>query len=166
MREGLSEDEDKAWDVLASQLLDEGVRGRVPFRTFAVRIGKGLDLYETYLRLYRRACEAVLGSEGARLVEEDVDEGRREARVDYNLAMTRDVMVIAPRLAEGEAVTVVGEDGVRKTLGKLAVNGTVLAGTALVKSQEEWDALRAEPEQVLEILGRIGVPTIQAPSLL
>jgi ATP adenylyltransferase len=166
MREGLSEDEDKAWGVLAGGLLDDGVRGRVPFRTFAERIGKGVDLAEVYRRLYRRACEAVLGSEAARLVGEDARAGVREARVDYNLAMTRDVMVIAPRVAEGEAVTAAGEDGARTTLGKLAVNGTVLAGTALVKSQEEWDALRAEPEQLLDILGRIGVPTIHAPSLL
>jgi ATP adenylyltransferase len=76
--------------------------------------------------------------------------------------MTRGVMAIAPRVVEGTAV-MAGEDGQRKNVGKLALNGTLLAGTALVKTQEEWDALRAEPEQLLEILGRVGVPTLHAP---
>jgi ATP adenylyltransferase len=65
-------------------------------------------------------------------------------------------------VVEGTAV-VAGDGGEKKDVGKLALNGTVLAGTALVKTQEEWDALRAEPEQLLEILGRIGVPTVHAP---
>ncbi|KAK4123044.1 hypothetical protein N657DRAFT_690720 [Parathielavia appendiculata] len=162
MREGLSGEEEAAWAVLAGGLMDDSVRGRVPFQTFAEKIGKGVDLSGVYGRLYRRACEAVLGTEGPEVDGQTGEE--REARVDYNLAMTRNIMVIAPRVTEGEAVTAVGDDGERKVLGKLALNGTVLAGTALVKSQAEWDALRAEPEQLLEILGRIGVPTIRAPS--
>ncbi|KAL2141628.1 hypothetical protein VTI28DRAFT_2174 [Corynascus sepedonium] len=171
MREGLSPP--AAWEVLADELLDGEVRRKVPFSTFAERIGPGADLMAAYLRLYRRACQAVLGSsaeaaaEAARAGEAEVAAGKA-ARVDYNLAMTRDIMVVAPRVIEGTPVTVAaGEDGkVRKEVGKLALNGTVLAGTALVKSQAEWDALRAEPEQLLEILGRIGVPTVQAPPLL
>ncbi|KAK4098958.1 hypothetical protein N658DRAFT_475918 [Parathielavia hyrcaniae] len=162
MREGLSGDEEAAWGVLAAGLVDGSVRGRVPFQTFAEGIGEGVDLGAVYDRLYRRACEAVLGSEGATGVEGG---GTGQALVDYNLAMTRDVMVMAPRVAEGEAVTCAGEDGGRRAVGKLALNGTVLAGTALVKSQAEWDALRAEPEQLLQVLGRIGVPTIQTPSV-
>ena len=163
--------------------------GRVPFRVFAERIvaGEGsTDLHATYLRLYERACEAVLGpgwreedrrggrgGTAAGKEEEDGEEegDEEEARISYNLAMTHDVMAIAPRVAEGGTVTAPasgGEDGGggRRVVGKLALNGTVLAGTALVKSQAEWDALRAEPEQLLEILGRIGVPSVQAPALL
>ncbi|KAK4238969.1 pectate lyase superfamily protein-domain-containing protein [Achaetomium macrosporum] len=161
MREGLSEDENAAWVVLADSLLHrEELRQRVPFQTFVERIvpGPGTDLSAVYARLYRRAVEAVLGPGAA---DDNVD--GREAKIDYNLAMTRDVMVIAPRVAEGEVVTAVGPDGQRRDVGKLALNGTVLAGTALVKHQEEWDALRAEPEQLLQLLGRIGVPTVHAP---
>jgi ATP adenylyltransferase len=162
MREGLSADEKRVWPVLAGELMDHKVRGRVPFLTFAERIGgKEVDLEAVYLRLYRKACEAVLGSGEARAGGEG-----KEARVDYNLAMTRDVMVIAPRVVEGTPVSAVGEDGQRREVGNLALNGSVLAGTALVKTQAEWDALRAEPEQLLELLGRIGVPNIQAPPLL
>lgn len=165
MREGLSRDEASAWKVLAGTLLDDEVRRRLPFSAFVERIGPGVDLGKVYLRLYRRACEAVLGVGGVDgVVDED---GQRvegvEARVDYNLAMTREVMVIAPRVGEGAAVTVPGEGGERREVGKLALNGTVLAGTALVKTQAEWDALRGDPEQLVEILGRIGVPKVKAP---
>ncbi|KAK4155731.1 ATP adenylyltransferase-domain-containing protein [Chaetomidium leptoderma] len=164
MREGLLEGDEGGrggWEVLAGGLVEDEVRGRVPFQTFAEGISgeEGVDLEGVYRRLYRRACEAVLGSG----FDGTVDDGR-EARVDYNLAMTRDVMVIAPRVAEGTTVSSrVKEDGGRKVVGTLALNGTVLAGTALVKTREEWDALRAEPEQLVELLGRIGVPTVQAP---
>ena len=167
MREGL--EGGGVWEVLAGKLGSEqqqGVRNKVPFQTFAERIlpGEGADLHGVYLRLYRRACEAVLGS-GEVIAGEiggDGDGEGEEARISYNLAMTRDVMVIVPRVAEGETVTVV-EAGGRNEVGKLALNGTVLAGTALVKTQAEWDALRAEPEQLLKILGRIGVPSVHAP---
>ncbi|KAJ4303945.1 bifunctional AP-4-A phosphorylase/ADP sulfurylase [Collariella sp. IMI 366227] len=142
-------DQDRAWDVLAG-VSEEEVRGRVPFQTFAEEIKRGdeKNLYEVYLRLYRKACEAVLGSAEAQGVIVD------------------DVMVIAPRVAEGEAVVGLTEDGERRPVGKLALNGTVLAGTALVKTQEEWDALRDDPGQLHQLLGRIGLPNIQAPSLL
>ncbi|KAL2258500.1 hypothetical protein VTK26DRAFT_8165 [Humicola hyalothermophila] len=170
------------------------VRDQMPFATFAERITPPLppssssrgeptrrDLHATYLRLYRRACEAVLGcaavaGDGSGSGSESVGQaGGEPARISYNLAMTRDVMVVMPRVAEGQTVTATtpgdGDrgDGVepgKREVGKLALNGTVLAGTALVKSQAEWDALRREPEQLKEILGRIGVPNIQAASLL
>ncbi|KAL2163988.1 hypothetical protein VTH06DRAFT_3201 [Thermothelomyces fergusii] len=174
MREGLDGgDGGSPWNVLAGQLLDPAVRRRVPFTTFAEPIGPGTDLLATYLRLYRRACAAVLGPSAAASASASSSgsEGRpgggEQALVEYNLAMTRDVMAIAPRVAEGTAVTAAAEEaGGRREVGRIALNGTVLAGTALVKTQEEWDALRAEPEQLVEILGRIGVPSVPAPSPL
>ena len=153
MREGLEgEGGGKEWGVIASRLGREVEGGGsvelMPFRTFAEGIHAGMDgeaLREVYLRLYRKACEA-LGRDGAH------EEG--EARICYNMAMMREVMVVMPRVAEGAEVRQGG-----KMVGKLALNGTVLAGTALVKTQAEWDALRNDPEQVTEILKRIGVPT-------
>ncbi|OIW33105.1 hypothetical protein CONLIGDRAFT_676913 [Coniochaeta ligniaria NRRL 30616] len=148
MREGLGEGD--GWEVLANGLVDEGKRGKVPFWTAGERIRDkmtGEELREVYLRLYRRAC--------GKLGKEAGEQNEGEARISYNLAMTRDVMVVCPRVSEGGAVR--GEDG--EEVGWLALNGTVLAGTALVKSQAEWDALRRDPGQLEAVLGKIGVPT-------
>lgn len=174
MREGLEEiiaddsregDQGKQkWDVVASQLVDDrnsrssakgdkrSREGRVqlPFRAFVECIHVGMDgaaLRAVYLRLYRQACQAMGVSD-----DEILDEG--EARISYNLAMTSKVMVLAPRVAEGAEVTKDGE-----VVGKLALNGTVLAGTGLVKTQAEWDALRQDPDQVARVLRSIGLPT-------
>ncbi|KAK4143108.1 histidine triad-like protein [Dichotomopilus funicola] len=153
MREGLEGKDYRAWDVLAASLLDEDVRKQVPFATFAERIGPGTDLWGVYLRLYQEACHAVLGDSA----KSGVVEMSGPAKIQYNLAMTRDVMVVAPRVAESRAVSRVSADGRREEVGRLALNGTVLAGTALVKTQEEWDALRAKPEQLKRVLQGIGV---------
>ncbi|KAL8420440.1 hypothetical protein RB594_003285 [Gaeumannomyces avenae] len=163
MRDGLPPG--SGWRVLADALLaddenGDGAQGGdgdslllLPFRCFAERLdGAGGDgssgeaLRAAYLRLYRRACEEVLGT-----TAEEEEEG--EARISYNLAMTRDVMALCPRRAEGGPV--VAGDGGEEEVGRLALNGTVLAGTALVKSQAEWDALRADPGQLVRVLARI-----------
>ncbi|KAK4201939.1 FIT family protein scs3 [Triangularia verruculosa] len=148
MRDGLGEGE---WDVLAKGFLDQDIRERLPFKVFAAGIeetkGDGEGLRRVYLELYNLACEAVLGKDAGVQTE-------GEARISYNLAMTMTTMVVVPRLAEGGVVR--DENG--QEVGKLALNGTVLAGTALVKSQAEWDALRGDPDQVREVLGRIGLP--------
>ncbi|KAK0622544.1 ATP adenylyltransferase-domain-containing protein [Immersiella caudata] len=152
MRDGLGGGEGGKWGVVVGRLVrrEEEEGGKLPFRLFAEGIDGGMDgkrLREVYLRLYGRACE-VMGV--------DVGEGQEEgeARVSYNLAMTREVMVVMPRVVEGAEVRKGGE-----VVGKLALNGTVLAGTALVKTQAEWDALREDPGQVIEVLKRIGVAT-------
>lgn len=147
MREGL--EGGNGWGVLADGLVEGENRAKVPFWTAAERIRSlsGEQLREVYLRLYRRACEAVGTKAG--------DQMEGEARISYNLALTRDVMVICPRISEGAAVR--GQDG--KEVGWLALNGTVLAGTALVKNEAEWGALRRDPGQLEAVLGKIGVPT-------
>ncbi|KAK0737207.1 ATP adenylyltransferase-domain-containing protein [Apiosordaria backusii] len=150
--ENMKADLEGEWDVLAKGLLSPEMRRKLPFMVFAEGIeelkGDGEGLRGVYLRLYGQACRAVPGG----------DEGLQtegEARISYNLAMTRTTMVVMPRLAEGGVV----RDEKGQEVGKLALNGTVLAGTALVKSEAEWDALRRDPKQVGEVLGRIGVPS-------
>ncbi|KAJ6446772.1 FIT family protein scs3 [Purpureocillium lavendulum] len=167
MRDGLSEGEEKeqqegvrrgegtAWDVLA----DTADLAGVPFATFSEDIHLGMsskDLFAAYLRLYRRACRAVATHGGAAATD-----GGQEAeapaagptRISYNMAMTRRRLVVCPRLAEGDLV----RNG-DTPAGRLALNGTVLAGTALVKTEAEWDALRKDPEQLAAVLARIGLP--------
>ena len=103
--------------------------------------------------MYRQACEAMEVEAG--------EEGEGEARVSYNMAMTMDGIVVMPRVAEGAEV----RDGEGRVVGRLALNGTVLAGTGLVKSREEWEALRGDPEQVGEVLRRIGVLNMSVQSV-
>ncbi|KAB5515498.1 ATP adenylyltransferase-domain-containing protein [Coniochaeta sp. 2T2.1] len=151
MREGLQQEEqgDKEWGVLAERLGDEKERRKLPFWTTAEKIDgkKGEELRGVYLRLYREAA--------AKMGVVDVGgQSEGEARISYNLAMTGDVMVVVPRSSEGGVVR--GRDG--EEVGQLQLNGTVLAGTALVKNEREWDALRNDPGQMREVLGRIGVP--------
>ena len=43
-------------------------------------------------------------------------------------------------------------------IGFVALNGTILAGTLMVKYQEQWDVLRAEPEKLDTLLEAIGIP--------
>lgn len=152
MREGL---EDGEWDVLAKRLVGE--ERDLPFTTFAEHIEPGMsprELRDAYLRLYRRACDAV----GRHLKKHDIADGAQDqekgpALISYNLALTRHAIIICPRLADGAPVWDNGE-----VVGKLALNGTVLAGTALVKDIVEWDALRKDPSELLQVLTAIGLP--------
>lgn len=158
MREGLPE-AGGDWTVLADRLTgddeDNAGRAELPFASFAERIADDINpkaLRSAYVRLYRRACAA------AGLDEKDLGDLEAEdvpARISYNLGMTRNSLVVCPRAAEGDVVR--SRDG--EEVGRLALNGTVLAGTALVKSEAEWDALRADPEQLWGVLGKIGCST-------
>lgn len=77
------------------------------------------------------------------------------AFISYNLAMTKNVMVLCPRRAEG--IKVKGNDG--HEIGPIALNGTLLGGTLLVKSEEEWLALRDDSSRLGVILAAIGIPS-------
>lgn len=68
--------------------------------------------------------------------------------------MTTEGMVIMPRRSEGG--TLRRDDGTE--VGFIALNGTTLCGTLMVKYQEEWDILRAQPEKLESILAAIGIP--------
>lgn len=143
--------------MLANRLADPMAdSSRVPFATFVEKLDVNFqaeELHAVYRRLYRRACAAANVGVGSMGDDEELLQG--EAKISYNLAMTKDVMVICPRTAEGGAV--VDREG--KEVGTLSLNGTVLAGTALVKSEQEWNALRSDPEQLWKILGKIGIPS-------
>ncbi|KPM38269.1 hypothetical protein AK830_g8292 [Neonectria ditissima] len=154
MKDGLAAG--SAWSVLADSLTSRPA----PFATFAEKISLEIpapDLHAVYLRLYRQACRAVAAHAGETQTDETTIENEAitegEARISYNLALTKDTLVVCPRLAEGAVV--VSEDGA--LLGTLSLNGTLLAGTALVKNEVEWEALKKDPEGLLQVLKRIGV---------
>jgi len=42
--------------------------------------------------------------------------------------------------------------------GVISLNGTILAGTLMVKAEAEWDVLRARPELLVNALREVGFP--------
>lgn len=68
--------------------------------------------------------------------------------------MTTSGMAIVPRRNEG--ATIRNSQGVE--VGSVALNGTLLAGTLMVKLEDEWNALRDDELQLDEILTAIGIP--------
>ncbi|KAF2666003.1 HIT-like protein [Microthyrium microscopicum] len=79
--------------------------------------------------------------------------GETEA-FSYNMGLTLHHIVLVPRTAEG--MTVRKEDGSEVCF--VGFNGTLLAGSLMVKRQEEWDYLRQRPEALDEVLNSIGIP--------
>ncbi|KAM0259845.1 hypothetical protein ACHAQJ_003089 [Trichoderma viride] len=150
MKDGL--EDGTAWDVLAQQA--DAIE-RTPFVAFSESISTEMssaDLFAVYSRVYTKACQAVMQDGGATIATVHTT---GEALISYNLAMTKDTLAICPRKKEGSQVK--SSDG-SETVGSLALNGTVLAGTALVKSEAEWEALKKSPRELLAVLNSIGIP--------
>ncbi|KAI1265178.1 HIT-like domain-containing protein, partial [Xylariaceae sp. FL1019] len=138
MKSGL----DRDWAVLTDVVREQGTT--LPFMMFTSAIEPSMaaeEKHRIYLDLYKRAVQATTD-------HADVSE-TGEAQISYNLALTATTMALAPRISESIRI-----DG-----GSIALNGTVLAGTALVKNEAEWDYLRANPTMLSDALGGIGVPT-------
>ena len=79
---------------------------------------------------------------------------KEESSISYNLGLTNKSMVLCPRTSEG--LQIKNADG--KIIGSVALNGTILAGTLLVKSDIEWDAVRKDEGLLVNVLETIGVP--------
>lgn len=144
-------EEHSPWVLLADQLDVY----QPPFTAFVEKIKLGMsgrELHEAYLRLYKRACRATAVHLGQAQRQQIPVEG--ESLISYNMAMTKSTLVLAPRLAEGAEI--VDLDG--HVLGALALNGTVLAGTALVKNEIEWEALQKYSGALFNVLRGIGIP--------
>jgi ATP adenylyltransferase len=144
---------DTPWTVLADELKVKVA----PFATFAEEINlnmSGADLHAIYLRLYRKACRAV-AFYTKNPIHTDEAPADGPTLISYNMAMTKSTLVICPRLAEG--VKLQSQDG--DVLGTVSFNGTLLAGTALVKNELEWEILKSDPDRLRNVLQDVGVPT-------
>jgi ATP adenylyltransferase len=151
MKDGLPPGAD--WTVLADTLTSRPAL----FATFAEKISldiSGADLHAAYLRLYQQACRAVAAHSGESHVEDEIS-SEGETLISYNMAMTKNTLVICPRLAEGAKIH---KDG--QVAGTLSLNGTVLAGTALVKNEAEWEALKKDANALSQVLTRIGLSSL------
>jgi ATP adenylyltransferase len=105
-------------------------------------------LHEIYTGLHNKACRKILGS-GATSSTTNA-----QSPISYNLGLTDRVMVLCPRASEGLKIS--NSNG--EEIGPVSLNGTVLGGTLLVKSEEEWDVLRNDHSKLVDILGAIGFP--------
>lgn len=137
----------------SSSSSSNGVRHlpNLPFQHFAMRIpgSPSVDaLHEMYLSLYRAALLAstpiITTTEQTRI--------SGPAAISYNLAMTRDIMMICPRRKETASLPGLGADA------DVSLNGTILAGTLMVKTEEQWDHLRGDGEVINDLLAEVGIP--------
>lgn len=112
-------------------------------------------LYQAYLSLYRAAAavDAVSSSGAGAGAAENLAESGPAAAISYNLAMTESAMMICPRRSETAYLS--QKEGVGA--GKIALNGTILAGTLMVKQESEWEELRNEPQKIELLLADVGV---------
>ncbi len=128
----------------------------LPFCHYAMRIPPSPDartLNQIYQDLYDSASSSVQScNEEFSPKQIAVDSYTGEASISYNLAMTTKAMALCPRRSETAVVlTANGE-------GSVAVNGTILAGTLMVKERSEWDAVRQGHVVIDDVLAEIGVP--------
>jgi sulfate adenylyltransferase (ADP) / ATP adenylyltransferase len=174
---GLSTDAAASWTLLIDTLdqpLETDTHFPIhhnpdlPFLALSTPLSADLSASELYGRYVYLLRIATYLSNGGRLSESsglhvtntyitDLPGSRRVA-ISYNLALTTFRMAVCPRLAEGAPVQ--GLDG-----QQVALNGTILGGTALAKDHVVWDALRAEQKtterQALQkILTAIGSPPL------
>jgi len=66
-------------------------------------------------------------------------------------------MVLIPRRAEGSMISTGDDKAI--SIGPISLNGTVLAGTLLVKNEMEWNDLKNDPSQLSRLLEVIGIPS-------
>lgn len=135
------------WKVLADSLAGGGTD--IPFAYFAREVPQDTSdrqLHEIYKSLYDCAVKAVTA-----YVEETKDGNVKlhetnggASAISYNLGLTHKSMVLCPRRSEG--------------LGNVQLNGTLLAGTLMVKDPQKYQDLQQDESQFLAVLRAIGIP--------
>ena len=123
----------------------------LPFIHYAVHVPPHPSsslLHQTYLKLYRLAVDAARPSSST----PESKDPASAASISYNLALTTTTMAICPRRSESAIVpSSTGE-------GEVAINGTILAGTLMVKDEGEWENLKHDSDLLSRVLSTIGVP--------
>lgn len=167
MKDGLGPD--SPWSIVADKLTVKDkpfgtIVAKLPFTAIARNVS-GMDagqLHSTYLDMYRTGCmvEATITRHQKHETEPPLN---GPSRISYNLAMTKDTMVLLPRLSDKIHL----QDDKGKSLGiKLSVNGTILAGTVLVKEEHDYKTIKQFPGALKRGLQRIGVPYYLYPGPL
>ncbi|RDL40675.1 uncharacterized protein BP5553_00654 [Venustampulla echinocandica] len=139
------------WSILADKLIDSN---DFPFTYFASQVPNNAtpsQLHSLYLEMHAKACQI------GRLNHTTLHKTTRkeESPISYNLGLTNHVMVLCPRTSEGPKIS----SATGEIIGPIALNGTILGGTLLVKNEEEWQALRNDESKLMDILDTIGIPS-------
>lgn len=114
------------------------------------------ELLSTYTMLYDAAAREVheyVEKHTGDLALHDTTDGSNA--ISYNLALTNEVMIICPRRKEG--LMLKKADG--SDLDFVALNGTLLGGTLMVKNEECFELLKQDSSRLAEVLQAIGLPT-------
>lgn len=134
----------------------------MPFTYFATSFPPNptsAQLHKIYVTLHDQACRAV-ESYLSDHPEDDLkilDGPIGSSSISYNLGLTDQSMALIPRRAEGSMISTGDDESI--SIGPIALNGTVLAGTLLVKNEMEWNALKNDPSQLSRLLEVIGIPS-------
>ena len=153
MRQG---DERGEWDVLMDRIVENNAN--LAFEVFWEAISPVAtreDLHDIYMRLWTKAYGVV-----KRFIEDHPGElelhenSEGDLPFSYNLGMTTTTLMLVPRRRDGSVLR--NSNGTE--IGFAAFNGTILAGTMMVKKQEEWDLLRGNDELLNELLQNVGLP--------
>ncbi|RAL13561.1 putative bis(5'-nucleosyl)-tetraphosphatase [Aspergillus homomorphus CBS 101889] len=161
-------------DIVSSQPAASGPNLRrldqVPFAHFVLPLPPNPSseaLFATYLCLYKAAVAATAAATNSgdhHRAQETSSTG--PAAISYNLAMTESTMMICPRRSESAHIPI--EPGARADVaeaGVVALNGTILAGTLMVKAEAEWNELRRNPQSLGNVLSTIGFPQSNLPEV-
>ena len=157
------------WRPLVDCLGETVTASDLPFRCFYTRLEGEMtagNLLQTYLALYHAAIATVNAHRQHQgTVESEFPKSTlgTSSEISYNLAMTSNKMAICPRWSEGLDITAASTSIDWKegdAIGKIELNGTILAGTLMVKTEKEWDYLRQNEEggSLGHILSAIGIP--------
>jgi ATP adenylyltransferase len=131
----------------------------LPFTHYAMRLPQEPSphtLYSIYNSLHSAAASAVrsfISSNPDSTLELHTSD-ESASSISYNLAMTTSTMAIVPRRKEGATI----KDKQGNHVGSVPLNGTLLAGTLMVKLEDEWIALKDDQLQLDHILTEIGIP--------
>ncbi|KAJ5664642.1 ATP adenylyltransferase C-terminal [Penicillium macrosclerotiorum] len=133
----------------------------LPFAHFALPLPPNPSpqtLFAIYTSLYHAAVAAARGLDPT-LADSAGHPTSGPAAISYNLAMTTSTMLICPRRQENATVSVdLAAAGDVADPGVVSLNGTILAGTLMVKAEAEYDALRNKPGALERVLRDVGFP--------
>ena len=143
---------------------------RLPFAHFALPIPTNPSaetLHSIYLSLYRAAVSAAI--EGSENLPGLSVQDHGPAAISHNLAMTETAMMICPRRSENAMIPIKGKEEAKEEgavePGVIALNGTILGGTLMVKMEGEWEELKRSPDVLGGVLGKAGFPVGRRTSL-